>query len=100
MLTLKSSPEIALALAKRIRERRLRRGWTQAEIARRAGVRPATYVLFERTGQIAFLRLLKVLDILELADEVDRIARGEDLFGMSLDQLTQRQRQRGSRKSA
>lgn len=98
MLPLKSATEIALELAQRIRQRRLRRGWTQAEIARRAGIRPATYVLFERTGRIASLRLVKILDVLELAGEFDRIGRQEDLTGMSLAQILEPERKRGSRK--
>jgi transcriptional regulator with XRE-family HTH domain len=99
MLPLKSAAEIARELAQRVRQRRLRRGWTQAEIARRAGVRPATYVLFERTGRIASLRLIKILDVLELAGEFDRIGRQEDLAGMSLAQILEPERKRGRRKS-
>lgn len=98
MLSLKSATEIAEELAQRIRSRRLRRGWTQAEMARRAGVRPATYVLFERTGRIASIRLIKILDVLELAEEFDRIGRHEDLAGMSLAEITQPERKRGRRR--
>ena len=97
MLPLSSANETARELAQRIRARRLRRGWTQAELADRAGVRPATYVVFERTGRIALVRLLKVLDVLELLSEFDRIGRSEDLAGLSLDDLTQPERKRGHR---
>jgi transcriptional regulator with XRE-family HTH domain len=100
MLSLKSASEIARELAQRVRARRLRRGWTQAELAKRAGVRPATYILFERTGRIAVIRLLKVLDVLDLANEFDHIGRQEDLAGMSLAQITQPERKRGTRKHA
>ena len=100
MLSLKSSSEIATELAGRLRERRLQRGWTQGELAERAGIKTATYVLFERTGRISLLRLLKVLEILELAEEFDRIGRGQDLAGVSLDALIQPERQRGRRASA
>lgn len=99
MLSLKSATEIARELAQRVRSRRLRRGWTQVEMARRAGVRPATYVLFERTGRIASIRLIKILNVLDLADEFDHIGRHEDLAGMSLAQLTQPERKRGRRRS-
>lgn len=98
MLSLKSATEIAVELARRVRSRRLNRGWTQAELARRAGVRPATYVLFERTGRIASVRLIKILDVLDLAQDFDRIGRHEDLSGMTLSQLTQPERKRGRRK--
>ena len=69
MLSLKTHSELARELADRLRQRRLRRGWTQAEMAERAGLKPPTYVLFERTGRISLLRLLKVLEVLDLLDE-------------------------------
>ncbi len=99
MLSLKSPTEVAYELATRVRERRLQRTWTQAELAKRAGIKDATYVLFERTGRISLIRLLKVLEVLNLLDEFDRIGRGQDLAGVSLDELTQPERQRGRRKT-
>ena len=98
MISLKGATEIARELARRVRDRRLRRGWTQAELALRAGVNPATYVLFERTGRIAVIRLLKILDVLDLANEFDRIGRQADLTGMTLAQITEPERKRGIRK--
>lgn len=100
MLSLKSAPEVAADLASRIRARRLQRGWTQAELARRAGLKAATYVLFERTGRISLLRLLKVLDVFGVMEEIDRIAREPDLSDVTLDDLMKPTRQRGRRKSA
>lgn len=97
MLSLKSAPEVASELAGRIRSRRLQRGWTQAELARRAGIKEPTYVLFERTGRIALLRLLKVLDVLGLLEEIDRIGREPDLAGIKLEDLVKPERKRGSR---
>ena len=97
MLSLKSAPELALDLASRLRARRLRRGWTQAEIARRAGLKEATYVLFERTGRISLLRLLKVLEVLELSGEFEKIGTQQDLHGLTLDDIVKPQRKRGSR---
>lgn len=97
MLSIKSAPEIASVLAARVRERRLRRGWTQGEIARRAGIKEPTYVLFERTGRISLLRLLKVLDVLELIGEFERIGAEQDLHGLRLEDLVKPPRKRGSR---
>jgi DNA-binding XRE family transcriptional regulator len=98
MISLKSATEMARELAQRVRERRLRRGWTQAELAKRAGVTTPTYILFERTGRVAVIRLLKILDVLDLANEFDHIGRQEDLTGMTLAQITQPERKRGRRK--
>ncbi len=98
MLSLKSAPEVAADLASRIRDRRLQRAWTQAEMARRAGLKEPTYVLFERTGRISLLRLLKVLDVLGLLEEFDRLGQEPDLSTLSLADLVKPKRQRGSRK--
>jgi len=100
MLSIKSPLEIATDLAGRVRERRLQRAWTQEELASRAGIKTATYVMFERTGRISLIRLLKVLEVLELLEEFDRIGRGQDLAGVSLDELTKPERQRGRRKTS
>jgi len=53
----------------RVRELREARGWSQAELARRAGVRVATVnrIELERTNAIDF----RVLDVLAHALEVD-----------------------------
>lgn len=69
-------------------------------MAERAGLKPPTYVLFERTGQISLLRLLKVLEVLDLLDEFDRIGRGEDLAGLTLDEITRPERRRGRRRAS
>ncbi|MBM3874616.1 MAG: helix-turn-helix transcriptional regulator [Verrucomicrobia bacterium] len=96
----KSTPKVAAHLTSRVRARRLQRGWTQAELARRAGLKAATYILFERTGKISLLRLLKVLDVFGVLEEVDRIAREPDLSNVTLDDLAKPTRQRGRRNSS
>lgn len=59
-LELLTPPEVAQAIATRARALRLARGWTQAELAARAGVAVSTLRLFERTGQVALDRLLRI----------------------------------------
>lgn len=54
-----------------------------------------TYVLFERTGRIALLRLLKLLEVFDLIGEADRIGRTTDFSGLTLDDVTRRERKRG-----
>lgn len=100
MLSLKSTQEVALDLAQRVRERRLQRGWTQEELALRAGMKTPTYVLFERTGRIALGRLLKVFEVLDLLEAFDQIGRGQSFVGATLDDLTQPERKRGRRKAS
>jgi transcriptional regulator with XRE-family HTH domain len=98
IISLKSTQEIARELASRIRGRRLHRTWTQAELARRAGLKLPTYVVFERSGRIALSRLLKVAEVLDLLDDFDRIARGEDLTRTTLAELITPERKRGRRR--
>lgn len=100
MISLKSAPELARELAEKIRDRRLRRGWTQEEMARRAGIKEPTYVVFERTGRIALLRLLKVLDVLELNGAFEKIGAEQDLHGLSLQDVVRPRRMRGSRSAS
>lgn len=49
----------------RARALRIARGWTQEELAERAGVALDTLRRFERTGQIALERLVKLAVVLD-----------------------------------
>jgi len=82
-------------LAARVRELRLREGWSQVELARRAGVNPLTYALFERSGRIALERLLKVLAVLRRLSDVDHVARLNEVPASLFGPAHKRQRQRG-----
>lgn len=68
-------------------------------MARRAGLKVPTYVVFERHGRISLLRLLKVLDVLDLLNEIDQIGRGEDLRTMTLADIVRPERKRGRRQA-
>lgn len=94
-----SQSGLATKLARRIRSRRLEKGWSQAEMAERAGIRPATYILFERTGKISLLRLIKLLDVLGVASQVDLMATGEDYTTKTVEDILQPERRRGRRRS-
>jgi transcriptional regulator with XRE-family HTH domain len=85
----------AMELARRVRELRLREGWSQVELARRAGVNPLTYALFERSGRIALERLLKVLAVLRRLSDLDRVAQLDDVPASLFVRLEKRPRQRG-----
>ena len=96
MLVLKTETEMAQDLAARVRAARLQLGWSQNELARRAGLRPATYRLFEQTGRIALLRLLRVLAVLDRLREFDQVCAPSEA-PRSLDELLAPKRQRGRR---
>lgn len=64
-IELQTPRDMAYSLARRVRALRLDRGWSQQEIAERAGLALATYRRFERTGRISLERLLKIAVILD-----------------------------------
>lgn len=96
MLALKTEVEVASELAARVRTARLQLHWSQDELARRAGLRPSTYRLFEQTGRIALMRLLRVLSVLDRLRDIDQVCALPDA-PRSLDELLVPQRQRGRR---
>lgn len=96
MVSLKSAPEVLAELAKMVRVQRLKRGWTQTDIARRAGLKLPTYIVFERSGRISLLRFLKLLDVLDLMKDINEIGRITDQQAVRLADLMQ-ERKRGRR---
>jgi len=97
MVSLKSAPEVLAELAKMVRVQRLKRGWTQTDMARRAGLKLPTYIVFERSGRISLLRFLKLLDVLDLMKDINEIGRITDQQAVRLADLMQ-ERKRGRRK--
>ena len=92
-----SAQEITHALATRVRQLRLERGWTQRELAERAGLSPATYQLFEQTGQIALERLVNISIALSRTGEIENLFLPAPI--RSVDELSPKpQRQRGRRR--
>jgi transcriptional regulator with XRE-family HTH domain len=60
-------------LARRVKAFRLERGWTQQEVAERAGLALPTYRIFERSGRISLDRLLKLAVIFEARAGFDQL---------------------------
>jgi transcriptional regulator with XRE-family HTH domain len=59
---------VVRGLLTRLRARRLRRNWTQAELARRAGISVQSYQNFETGyGNITLAHFLRILGVLGLA---------------------------------
>lgn len=93
LVTIGSPQEIAAELARRVRTRRLDRGWTQAEMAARANVALDTLKKFERTGQISLVRLVRLTVALGTLREMEGLFR--EGAPASLDALEQPKRRRG-----
>lgn len=68
--TLQTAPQLAQAVADRVRTLRLRRAWTQQELADRAGMSLSSYRRFERSGRIAFQSLVRVAMALDAIDGI------------------------------
>ncbi len=62
---------VVRTLLARLRAHRLRRNWTQAELARRAGISVQSYQNFETGyGNITLANLLRILGIFGFADRL------------------------------
>ena len=72
-LSLSTPEEVARQLATRLKELRLRAGYTRATLAERAGVTAASLRRFERTGLGAFALVLKIAFALGRLDECERL---------------------------
>jgi transcriptional regulator with XRE-family HTH domain len=67
---LASSDEICQTLGQRLKAVRLARGWTQSELARRAGLSRGTVVTLEGQGQTTLASLVRVVQVLGLEGEL------------------------------
>lgn len=101
-LELQTPREIASSIARRARVLRLHRGWTQQEAAERAGVTLASYRRFERSGNIALDRLLKVAIALGAYGGLDQLFAPAPAASLAeLERLeASESRQRGRRRDA
>ena len=67
---LRNPVQITRGIGTRIRDHRLARNWTQAELAERSGVSLSTLKLLEREGKGSIQRLAKIAVILDLDSEL------------------------------
>lgn len=81
---LKTSRDILLQIAQRIKQRRLKQNLTQGGLAIRAGVSVGTIKHFEKTGKVGLDILLNIALVLGCLDEFDALLSEEpkptDLF--------------------
>lgn len=101
-IELQTPREITRALARRVKALRLERGWTQQEVADRAGLALATYRIFEREGRISLDRLLKLAFVFEARAGFDQLFAPRPVRSLAeLEQRAERpSRKRGKRSDA
>ena len=95
MQSLYSPAELTRRLADRVKALRLARGWSQKETALRAGIPLPTFRYFERTGQVALVRFVRLLDVLGVAEELESLGASGLRPATSIDDLMKPVRQRG-----
>lgn len=65
--------QVQLALAERVKKRRLALSLTQAELAKKADIPLSTYRLFEQQGQISLSALIQVAFALNAMQEINTL---------------------------
>ncbi len=88
-----------VALGERLKEARLRRNWTQAEIAGKAGLSESSIRKVEAgSPHITVGAYLALLDVIGLPTAFDRVvAQGDDTLGEELGRHSLRKRARNPR---
>ncbi|MDZ4259804.1 MAG: helix-turn-helix transcriptional regulator [Gemmatimonadales bacterium] len=95
-----SHAEIATQLAARVARARLDAGWSQAELAERAGITLATYRRFEQTGKISLDRLIRVMSVLGRGADWAAVCAPRPPLSIEDVEATWRVRQRAPRRPA
>ena len=96
-LKIRNPVALCRGVGERIRLWRLQRGWTQEELAERAGVGLSTVKALEKRGWAAFPRLVRVAVALDLDGEI-RTLFGPPVRAASMEEVKRRDRQRAPRR--
>jgi transcriptional regulator with XRE-family HTH domain len=80
--------ETAMEIANRAKQCRIRLEYTQKELAARSGVSFGSVKRFEQKGEISFLNLLKIAQVLRSTEDFDQLFQAESY--RSLDEMIER----------
>ena len=91
--------EMMRSIAKRVKERRLEKNFTQMTLASRAGLTLASYRRFETTGEISLRSLVMIALALDMTSEFETLFSTPTYQSISqlLDLEHNRKRKRGAR---
>ena len=86
MIAILTPEDVFFEFSKRMRERRIARNMTQAELAQRSGVSVAVLRKFEQTGKISLESFVKLAFVLGLTEKLLGVLQPQTEFG-SMDEL-------------
>lgn len=92
--TLRNPNHLTRQIGHRLRDHRKARGWTQAELAERAGISLSTLKLLEREGKGSLQRLAKIAVILNLDGSLNQLFSETPAYS-SLDEVQATHRRPG-----
>lgn len=90
---LRNPDALVQSLGRRLRSQRLAKGWTQQELAERAGVSLSTLKLMEQQGKGSLQRLAKITVVLGLDGDLRGLFLGQRSFE-SIEAVERTKRQR------
>jgi transcriptional regulator with XRE-family HTH domain len=74
LLLIDKTPDLLMSgIAKRIKQRRLEKEWTQKMLATKAGVSLPSYRRFETSGEISLRSLVMIAFALDMTDEFENL---------------------------
>ena len=85
-----TSEEIAVEIAKQVKEHRIHLGYKQVDFAKRMGIPYPTYQLFERTGKISLVRFLTILTAVGKKDLIFKGLEMEDVETLGIEAIRER----------
>ncbi|MTV40093.1 helix-turn-helix domain-containing protein [Duganella radicis] len=95
-----TTPEICGELGLRLRARRLMQGWTQVELAERAGLSSGTVKNLEKRGQASLESFVQIVAALGLADDLGELFRLKVASIAAMEKAEQAKRQRAPRRTS
>ena len=95
--SLRNPSHLTREIGRRLRDHRKARGWTQAELAERAGISLSTLKLLEREGKGSLQRLAKLAVILNIDGSLNQLFSEPVAFNSLAEvQATHRRSTKGS----